>query len=497
MVSDSSRDVFVIQRSLIAVGILIFLLSSFVILLFFIDAEFVFNGPETWWAFKNSVLQSFISAFFTLLLGFIVALGLMKIPERNFIASSFATLLCLVPQFVPVVISLVGIMSSLQPFPMGIPGIILVHVFLNFGLAAILMQNQIKALWGETADVSRTLGVSRWRYLRYVGLPQLKLDFLLMFVFFFSVFFSSFSVPLIVGGGRGTTLEVLIYEKMRLSSDWSAATYLGMIQASFILLLSVVTWRSRVKTVHRQAGLQWLGAYWGLIPLVLIMAWFFAGYSSGLIEGLRQVANLRPFKMDLVWGSLSSLGLAGITFVFLLYAFKLLAYLQVVPSFLDRFLNGYVAPSTALACFGILILLPAGDVWSFLKIPVAFLMLTLPSVYRLGWGEKLKRLNGQIMMARTFGAGSKQILNHIVWPQIKSDSRFLSALVATWVCGDFAVSRILSNKDFSLGLILESLLSSYRMSLASVVSVILIFLCVLIFFVIVVWSYVDRRNAKN
>jgi len=487
----------VIVRHLIAGGILLFFLSSLFVLLFFVDQIGSFSWTETWWAFKNSVVQAFFSTLLTLALGFVVAFGLIRIPEKRIVIISAATILCLFPQFVPIVISLVGILNGLQPFPMGTVGIVIVHVFLNFGLAAILLQNQMRATWASTLDVSRTLGVSRRSYLWRVGLPLLKNDFLLMGIFFFSQFFTSFSVPLIVGGGRGTTLEVLIYEKMRLSSDWSAAAYLAWFQAFFILALSILTWRSRAQNAPREADLRWLGSYLGLVPLVLLMAGFLAAYGSGVREGLLQLENLRTSASEIFWGAWGSLAVAFLTFFCTLIGLRILAHLGSLPNYLDRFLNGYIAPSTTLTCFGILILFPTDAVWSFVKVPVAFLMLSLPAVYRLGWGEKLKTLESQIQVSRTMGASAWEISSKIVWPQVKSESRFLAALVGTWACGDFAIGRILAHQDFTIGLMLETLLSSYRISLASVLSLFLILLCFVFFFSVLGWDYVDRRVTEN
>lgn len=484
-------------KKFISVSIFIFLVSPFLVLFFLLHTGSSLNWSETLWAFKNSFLQALLSSVFAVGLGFFVALGLLKIPERNRVSSSLLIVLCLFPQFVPTIIILIGIMNGLQPFPMGIAGIVLVHVFINFGLAAILIQNQMKALWGETSDVARTMGATRLSYWKRIGIPILKKDLLLIGLFFFSLCFCSFSVPLVVGGGRGTTLEVLIYEKMRLSSDWTAAVYLAWIQTIFVLILSIGTWRARAQTQVRETSLHWLGSYTGIVPLVLIMAAYFASFGSGLIEGIEQIGNLEPLKLDLIWGVLNSIALAAITYCLLILSLRLLTYGLVVPTYMDRFLNGYVAPSTSLTCFGILILLPAENIWSFVKIPVAFIILSLPAVYRLGWGETLKSLQNQIYVAQSFGASPRLIVKQVIWPQMKSTSRFMGALVATWVCGDFAVARILSTQDFSLGLILETLLTSYRMSLASVVSAGLMLLCGLCFFVIMGFDYVDRRSFKN
>ena len=139
--------------------------------------------------------------------------------------------------------------------------------------------------------------------------------------------------------------------------------------------------------------------------------------------------------------------------------------------------------------------LPAEQVWSYFKIPLAFTILSVPALYRMGFGERLKDLQTQIEQAKLLGANSYMTFVQVTWPQIKSQTRFLGALVATWACGDFAVARILSTKDFTLGLIVQTLLTTYRMSLASLVSVLLLVACFVCFFLIIWWDYVDRRKS--
>ena len=113
----------------------------------------------------------------------------------------------------------------------------------------------------------------------------------------------------------------------------------------------------------------------------------------------------------------------------------------------------------------------------------------------MGFGERLKDIKGQLEHALILGAPTYMTFKYISWPQIKSQARFLGALVATWACGDFAVSRILSTRDFTLGLTVQTLLSTYRMSLASLVSVLLLLACLVCFFIIIGWDYVDRRKS--
>ncbi len=482
-------------KKIIPWGISLFLLSPCIVLVFLLHHWAMPSWGELFWALGNSILQSFFSALFALGLGFVVALGAIRLSPERFVLKSIFDILCLVTQFIPVVVSLVAILNLIEPFPNGILGMVIVHVFLNFGLAAILLSQHMKTVWGETSDMARTLGVTRFLYWRKAGLPLIKKELGLIFLYLFSLFFTSFSVPLIVGGGRGTTLEILIYEKMRLSLDWSAAVVLAWVQVAFIFILSFLAIRNRTNVTPRNANIQWLGSYAGVFVLLILMASLFAGYSSGLVEGWIQRRDLSLYMNDLGWGFLNSIMLGLITFVFVMVIFEGLSWVGIIPEWLDRFLNGYLAPSTSLTCFAFLILLPAEPIWSYFKIPLAFVILSAPALYRMGFGERLKDLHHQIEQAKILGAEDGAIFNEVTWPQIKSHARFLGALVATWACGDFAVARILSTKDFTLGLITQTLLSTYRSSLASVVSVLLLLACLSCFFLIMGWDYVDRRKS--
>lgn len=485
------------NRNLLSSSVLVFLLLPFVVLFTLMPGRFQIDWSEFFWALKNSSIQAFFSTLLTLLLGFWASLGLIKTQNERPAFHAVLVILCLVPQFMPVIVVLISLMNGLQPFPMGTVGVVLCHTFSYFGMAALLIQNQASEVLPRMVEVARVSGSSRWMFWQRIGLPILKKDFLLMGLYFFALFFTSFSIPLIVGGGRGTTLEVLIFEKMRLSTDWSPAVTLSVIQSVLMLLLSFFALGSRANYNSEKKLDGWLGSYSGSLFILLVMAGFFASYASGVLDGLSQFGNLEVYKEDLLPAMLNSLVIAFLTFMALYFFMMLFCWTMNVPRFLDVFLNGYVAPSTALTCFGILLYFPAEHEWSFFKIPMAFLLLSFPAVYRLGWGEKLNSLSMQVQVAQVMGARPLQIWLSVIWPQMRSISIYMAGLVATWACGDFAVSRILSTRDFTLSLILESLLTSYRMGLASLLSVLLIFLCCACFFIVMGIDYVNRRKLED
>jgi thiamine transport system permease protein len=483
------------SKKIIPYGVCFLLLSPCFVLLALTSKWAIPQTDELFWALKNSFIQAFFSALLALGLGFITALGHLKIPSHRFIGKSVFEILCLITQFIPIVVSLVAILNLIQPFPVGIVGVITVHAFLNFGLAAMLLSQHMRSVWSETSDIARTLGATRFLYWRKIGIPQIKREMVLIFIYLFSMFFTSFSIPLVVGGGKGTTLEILIYEKMRLSSDWSAAIILAWIQIAFIFILSLLAFKTRKRALKKTADMTWLGSSLGIVLLLVLMTGLFAGYSSGLAEGWLQRHELITFSNDFAYGFLNSLALGLITYILVMGILKGLTLVGILPDWLDQFLNGYLAPSTSLTCFAFLVLTPAEQFWSYIKIPVAFTILTIPALYRMGFGERLRDLKTQVEQATLLGAPAYMTFKQVSWPQIKSQARFLSALVTTWACGDFAVSRILSTKDFTLGLMVQTLLSTYRMSLASLVSVLLLLACLLCFFIIIGWDYVDRRKS--
>lgn len=484
-------------RVQLSVLTLLLFISPFIVLISKFNLHQTIDWKELIWALKNSTLQSVLSALVCMLMGFIAVLGLFKTQNKNPIIHAVLVGMCLLPQFLPPIVVLVAVMNGLQPFPMGLAGIVIVHAFSYFGMTALLIENQAKNVLSQNIQAAQTMGVSRFNYWIRVGFPLLQKDLLLILTYLIAVFFTSFSIPLIVGGGRGTTLEVLIYEKVRFSTDWSSAVTLSIIQSIFIFVLSFIALKGRTQFAKQNISLGWLGSYVGVVMVIVIMVGFILSYGSGVISGVQQIGNLSLYGYEIMEAFLASMAVAFLTYCLFMFFLYLFCSMGFVTRSLDLFLSGYIAPSTALTCFAILILFPSSSIWNYIKIPVAFLLLGFPSLYRLGWGEKFKSLKNQVQIAQTMGARPIEILKSITWPQMKSHSRFMSGLMATWACGDFAVSRILSTRDFTLGLIVESLLTSYRMGMASLMSFLLIVTCGLFFSIILGMDYVDRRKFKN
>jgi thiamine transport system permease protein len=79
-------------------------------------------------------------------------------------------------------------------------------------------------------------------------------------------------------------------------------------------------------------------------------------------------------------------------------------------------------------------------------------------------------------------------------PQIAARAALIAGIASVWACGDFAVSRILADQDISLAMMTETLMSSYRLGLASVLSLSLIICGAICFFTMIGVGHVLRRK---
>lgn len=478
------------KNQFLALVFFAFLLAPFLVLILKFPLQFSFDYQEFVWAFKNTIYQSALSALISLFLGTWLALGIIRLPLRW---QKKADILSLIPNFFPPLFSLLVIFYWVAPFPTGIIGIALVHSMINFGLVGVSLRNSIQVKLGGLAEVALIQGCSRWRFFRKVYVPMMMKEYLTLFVFVFSICFSSFSVPLIVGGGRGTTLEVLIYEKIRLSMDWGGAVLLSIFQLSMMGLLSIVVLKkpSAISSDIRQPG--WIGHPSGVIFLLGFIGFYFGGYLMGVIEGLSQLSSFYEIKAVLVESFIGTL-FVGLSAGFVVLGLLMMsAYLYRI-SFLRTFLRSYIAPSTTLTGFAFLVFGPNEGVFSYLKIPIAMGLLFLGPLYRMGWDDEVMGLQGQVMTAQSLGADEDLIFKKIIYPQILQKGLFLSGLASVWACGDFALTRILAYKDMTLGLMTETLLSTYRLGMASVVSLGILFCGLVCFFTFWGLRYVYHRK---
>lgn len=458
-------------QRIIAIAFTALLLFPFIFLIYQFRLFSLPESGEILWAFKNSFIQSIFSALLSLVFGLIGALGIIRFSQSKMRA--LLEWICIIPNFVPPLFILLSVLNILQPFPMGVWGIVLIHSVINIGLCAVIIARAIENKCGGMIELGYIEGASRRRLLWSGVVPMVKSDLGQLFLFVFILSFASFSVPLIVGGGTGTTLEVLIYERIRLSADWGEAVFIAALQSLFIFALSLLVAKSRLQGANRHIPSQAIGSLLGIALILLLNSFLFYGYMQGVIAGFSNLTTFSGMSAEILSAFMNTVWVGLIVGVLSLIG--LLAFAFCWPqSWFEKFLSGYVAPSTALACFAFLVMGGSTEVISYIKIPLVLFLLSATSLYRLGWSSHLETLRRQYVVAEAMGAAHVDIFKDVMLPQLLGKAGLLAGIGSVWACGDFAVSRILAHRDFTVGMLTETLMSTYRLNQAAMLSTLLI-----------------------
>ncbi len=467
---------------------------------FFLAAKFgivqSIDAPEFWWALKNSFWQALWSALGSIVAGFWLCLGFFRLQEKlnPWLRQVFEVLLIL-PSLLPPLFVILITMNFVDPFPVGLLAVVLIHVLINAGLVALLLKNLVDSKMRPLIEAAYVEGASRFLLLRsLVGMA--KRDLMSVFLFVFVLCFSSFSVPMVVGGGESTTLEILIYEKIRISGDWGQALSLSFIQLGLILLISYLPFEARRKLFGRSEALPLFRSRTGALalafyccaPLIYFVIQAVIGWEQvQRIPGLwEQAVEVLPFSL------MFAISVGLLTAVLLL-----LSAWNIRDRLVGRLIRGVVSPSTALLGFSLLFFFSNEEPWNQIKWVVGFSYLIFSTLYRWGWDQELSGLQDQILVAETMGASRGLIFTEIVLPQMLKPLGQVAGVASLWALGDFALGKILMGRSVSLSLLIESLMSSYR--LQSALSLTGVLICLGAFCFLFFWglAYVCRRALEQ
>ena len=166
--------------------------------------------------------------------------------RRQFIGRGALLSLFAVPLSLPVIVAVLGITEVLGNsgwfggfIPLyGLGGILSAHVFFNLPLATRLFLEATAAIPAENHRLAAQLGLSGFTFFRLVEWPVLSSAWVRISSLVFLLCAASFVIVLTLGGGpAATTLEVAIYQSLRVDFDVARAVSLSFIQ---ILLCGVL-----------------------------------------------------------------------------------------------------------------------------------------------------------------------------------------------------------------------------------------------------------------
>lgn len=197
-------------------------------------------------------IQAFASALFSLVIGLGVARALAR---RHFYGRRFL-LQCFELSFViPVMVLIFGLikvhgqqgyLSQLigDHFPdyiYGLGGILLTHCCLNIPFVSRILLAQLEQIPPAHWRIASQLGLSDSSIFKTLDWPCLKKTWLELFALVFFLCFTSFTTILTLGGGpQSTTLEVAVYQALRVDFDIEQAGFYACVQlllCSFLLFI--------------------------------------------------------------------------------------------------------------------------------------------------------------------------------------------------------------------------------------------------------------------
>ncbi len=495
-----------------------------------------------WGLLRFTLYQASLSTLLSLLVGLLLAWSLIHRPVfrgRSLLVALFASSLVL-----PSLIVAFGILSVLgnhgwlnrlteawigHPFGNGIYGIwgiIIAHVYLNASFAAIGLLRALETIPMEKYRLAKSLGLSTWRRFVLIEWVAIRSTMVSMGATIFLLCFSSFAIVLLLGGNPSyNTLEVAIYEAVRIDFDIPYALKIAWIQLSISTLLIILASFKGAATLHLSSGRRsdmlgdgglWyrlqngiilVGAVAYILPLIAI-----------LIDGIG-ADFYALFSRPLFWRSVvMSLGIAavsaGVTLVFTIALSDAKRHFglhgkmgnrrmgRVIGTLVSLSGHLYLAVPSLMLGLGFFLMARrwGGDmmIWGIVAIVVANTLMSLPFALSIMMPAMVKTARRYDRLVLSLGLNAWQRWRHAEWPHLRRSIGYVGALSFSLSLGDLGVIALFGNREITtLPWYLYQLMGSYRTSDAAGVALVLLLLVVGIFFVVHFEPYKERSRVEH
>ena len=432
--------------------------------------------------------QAALSTLCSVIPGILVARAFAR---NNFVGRQILLMLFAVPMAVPAIVAVLGITalignSGLLPgliSPYGLIGIIIVHVFFNFPMATRLFYQALQMAPQEGYKLASQLGFSELAVFRFVEWPLIKAVLPQVGAIIFLLCVASFVVVLTLGGASATTLEVAIYQSLRMDFDPPRALvlsvlqvglctiFIGLAQAAFTQDQGFNSLRNSIDHYNKQtwavSAVDAIAILIGaliVVPVLVVILW-------------RGMENCH--LTILTWRALAtSIGLGFASATLTLIIGWPLAKATDLPSRLLS-LSGLIMPPAVLATGWFLLLHRLGDslILTSLFIIALNSLTALPYVVAALRGGQGRMASLRILQTQ-LGISGWAALRLIEWPLLRgaTTQAFLMALVLS--LGDLtAITLLGSGGIVTLPSLLRLEMGHYRGGEAQGTALLLLILC--------------------
>jgi thiamine transport system permease protein len=468
------------------------------------------GGGALPWAYlaatiQGAALQAALSTALALLIGTALALALIRRPR--FPGRSLLTALVSAATVAPTIVIVFGVLAvygrsgwlaqaGLPPASIfGLQGVVLAHVIMNAPFVARIMLHGFAAEPAEHARMAAMLRFSATDCFRHLDWPVIRREWPGAAAIVFLLCFTSFAVVLMLGGGpRNATLEVAIYEALRIEADFARAAMIAGVQIacclSFVALIGLTGVRLpetaglRAARPRPDAASPAVRAFDA--AALAFAALLVAPVLLSVLDGWRQLPALAGLGVGAALATSLALGAAS--------AVLSVGLGLLLASAAERTTRGRRSARRARAYdLGVLALIglppfalaaglfiwlrgvgPLGTI-GLVLVPLINALMALPFVYRLlapafqRGAERYGRLSESLGLS---GVGRLRI---VLWPLLRGPLAGAFAFAMALSVGDLGVITLFAGRDLqTLPSLMSQLLGAYRFGEASAVALLLV-----------------------
>jgi len=493
------------------------------------SATMQMDNSRIYFLLKFTFYQATLSTVLSLLVGILLSWALAHKAQfrgRELLVALFSSSLVL-PTLV-VVFGLIGIFgrngwinqlsmflfdTSLGSYIYGLGGILLAHVYLNASFASRALLHSFESIPKEKYKLAKSLDFSLFRRFIYVEYPALKSTLLSIGSTIFLLCFTSFAVVLLLGGSPSyNTLEVAIYEAVKLDFDISMALKLALIQLSisavFIVLSSSfrvgllnlktsstnIIWRD---SKHVQVFQSFIIIFFTLFFLSPLLVVIIDGIDANYGHILSDVLFIKSFFTSVILAIISSIFTIIIALVLsdtirnftLDTRYKANTFSKIFNAMVTFSGNIYLAiPSLVLGLGFFLMSQKYGGsqfIWSLVALLIANVLMSLP--FALGILGPVMQKTAQRYDKLVFSLGLTKIQRwvYVEYPYMKSALAYVFALAFCFSLGDLGIIAHFGSDEFTtLPWYLYQLMGSYRNADAAGVALVMLVMVLGVFILV-------------
>jgi len=413
-------------------------------------------------------------------------------------------------------------LDPFKPFIYGLPGILIAHAYFNASFAARTILNRLQSIPTSQLKLGSGLGLNPWQRFKLLEFPAIAAALPSLCTTIFLLCFTSFAIVLVLGGSpKYNTLEVSIYEAIKLDFDLGRAVGLSLLQLGICALLVLATSRSTsvlsIDAPARSLGFELnnkleIIAQYGVIlvfgiffvmPLIAIAS---DGINGDLLKVLLQPVFIKALLTSLAIASGSTI-IVLVASIFICSSITTLATRlpsnsSPVSKLMLRFISFsatlyLVIPSLVLGLGFFLLARQTGGnylVWSVISLLAANTLLVLPFALTCLSPAMIKIANRYDRLAHSLAVSGVSRWRLIEFPLARPELAYVAGLAFCMSLGDLGVIALFGSQDFvTLPWLLYQKMGSYRTDEAAGVALVMLALTLLVFLTLTHIATAQRR----